>query len=208
MQAFSKIEQPITDDPAFDLAAFRAGDRVAFKWVYDRLAKSLLYFAQNIVDSSTDAEDIVASAYLKLYRAKVDMQSFVHAKRWLYLIVRNEAIDLLRYRNRSREIHQDLSYFTPEEHADVEHLKTSLLQNLSEEIEKLPRQRKTILRLYFFEGKTTSEIAEQMQLNSQTVLNHKTRALEALRKTVVSSDWLLPGVLGVFLAASLFLLNQ
>jgi RNA polymerase sigma-70 factor (ECF subfamily) len=208
MQAYPKIEQSVSDDPAFDLSAFRKGDTNAFKWVYERLTKSLLYFAQNIIDSPTDAEDIVASAFLKLHRSRAEMQSYVHIRRWLYFIVRNESIDLLRYRTRSREIHEDLSYLNSEEYVDLEMLKTSLLQNLSEEIEKLPRQRKAILRLYFFEGKTTAEIAEQMQLNSQTVLNHKTRALEALRKTVLSADWLLSGVLGVFLGAAFFLLNQ
>jgi len=69
-----------------------------------------------------------------------------------------------------------------------------------QEIDKLPRQRKTILRLYFFEQKSTSEIAEQMGLNSQTVLNHKAKALESLRKSGMKFKWLLDGVPGFLLA--------
>jgi len=85
-----KIEQPITENEAFSLPAFRHGDPIVFKWVYERLAKSLLYFVQNIIDSTPDAEDIVASAFLKLYNARAGMESFDHVKRWLYVIVRNE----------------------------------------------------------------------------------------------------------------------
>jgi len=83
----------------------------------------------------------------------------------------------------------------------------SLLQSLGEAIDKLPKQRKTILQLYFFGQKTTAEIAEQLNLNSQTVLNHKTRALEALRKTVLVPGWLLPGILGMILEAAFFLMK-
>ena len=210
MQAISKIEQPISEDSSFILEDFRSGDPSAFKGVYDRLAKSLIYFVQNIIDNQPDAEDIVASAFLKLYRAKESMQSFEHVKRWLYVIARNESIDHLRFKSRSREVHQDLSYLgeVDEARIDLEMLRSSLLQNLVEAIDKLPRQRKAILRLYFFEHKTTSEIAEQLQLNSQTVLNHKTRALEALRKTVLKPGWLLPGVLALVPAAAFFLLNR
>jgi len=210
MQAISKIEQPISEDNSFVLEAFKNGDPSAFKGVYDRLVKSLLYFVENIIDSQPDAEDIVANAFLKLHRAKESMQSFEHVKRWLYVIVRNEAIDYLRFKSRSREVQQDLSYIgeADETHVDLEMLRSSLLQTLVEAIDKLPRQRKAILRLYFFEHKTTSEIAEQLQLNSQTVLNHKTRALEALRRTVLKPGWLLPGVLALVPAAAFFLLNR
>ena len=137
------------------------------------------------------------------------MESFEHIKRWLYVIVRNEAIDHLRLKNRNRELAQDLlqSGDKEEQRVDLEMLRMNLLQSLREAIEQLPRQRKKILELYFFQHKTTAEIAEQMQLNSQTVLNHKTRALEALRKTVLMPDWLLPAILATSLPWALFLLK-
>ncbi len=211
MQATVHIPQrapEIEDD--LNLAAFRRGDETAFRWVYDRLGKPLYYFAQNIVDSPAEAEDIVANAFEKLFgRSRATMESFDHIKRWLYVIVRNEAIDHLRYKNRNREAHLDLLHSgdREEQRVDLEMLRMNLLQSLQEAIERLPRQRKTILQLYFFEQKTTAEIAEQLQLNSQTVLNHKTRALESLRKTVLMPDWLLPVLLVISMPMAFFLLK-
>jgi RNA polymerase sigma-70 factor (family 1) len=209
MQALLKIERSISENEDFSLSAFRDGNADAFKLVYDRLSKSLLYFVQNIIDSPHDAEDIVASAFLKLFNARQGMESYDHVKRWLYVIVRNEAIDYLRYRTRSREVHQDVGYMAEvdEEMVDLEMLKMNLLQSLWEAIDGLPRQRKAIVQLYFFEKKTTAEIAEQLQLNSQTVLNHKTRALEALRKTVMMPGWLLSGILVLITGAAFFLMK-
>ena len=80
------------------------------------------------------------------------------------------------------------------EHHETERVKSAVFQGILNEIDKLPRQRKAILRLYFFEQKSTAEIAKQLGLNSQTVLNHKAKALESLRKSGTKFKGLLEGV--------------
>ncbi len=167
------------------MLAFREGDKEAFREVYDRMVRPLTYFVENIIFSTIDAEDIVASAFTKLYNARSGMRSIEHIKRWLYVIVRNESIDYLRLRSRLRESHTEVAYLGAEsdDHHETERVKSAVFQGILTEIEKLPRQRKAILRLYFFEQKSTAEIAKQLGLNSQTVLNHKAKALESLRKS-------------------------
>ncbi len=188
---------------------FREGDKESFKWVYDRMVRPLTYFVENITFSRVDAEDIVANAFHKLFHTRAGMKSYEHIKRWLYVIARNESIDYLRARAKRKESQKDLSYLDAGivEQAETGRVKAMLLQAILEEIEKLPRQRKTILRLYFFEQKTTSEIADQLGLNSQTVLNHKAKALESLRKSGLKFKWLLEGVPGFLLAIAFFLLK-
>jgi RNA polymerase sigma factor (sigma-70 family) len=188
------LEIPEENDP-FDIKDFREGGEKAFRDVYERLGKFLLHFAQNLIDSLPDAEDIVSSAFSKLYNSKsrADFESLVHIRSWLFVIVRNECFDVLRYRARSREVSEDLKHMEKgyEEKFDIEKLKSDLLQSLRDAINRLPKQRKRVIELYFFEGKTTSEIAAILSIGNQTVLNHKTRALEALRKTVMIPGWLL-----------------
>jgi RNA polymerase sigma-70 factor (family 1) len=208
MQAI-KPGHPIHNNDEAIMISFREGNREAFRLIYDRMVRPLTYFVENIIRSQVDAEDIVANAFYKLFHAREAMKSFDHVKRWLYVIVRNEAIDYLRAKTRQRESHFDLSYLETgvEEHVETERVKTILLQDIHKEIEKLPRQRKTILRLYFFEQKNTTEIAEMMQLSPQTVLNHKTKALDSLRKSGLRLRWLLDGVPGFVLAAAFYLLK-
>ena len=74
-------------------------------------------------------------------------------------------------------------------------------------IQHQPSPFKTILRLYFFEQKNTIEIAELLQLSPQTVLNHKTKAIDALRKSGLRFKWLLDGVPGFVVAAAFYLLK-
>ena len=209
MQAIRKNDQTIYDNEEVNMSSFREGDKEAFRWVYDRMSRPLTFFVENIIHSQADSEDIVANAFYKLFHARAGMKSYEHVKRWLYVIVRNEAIDYLRLKTKQRESRHDLAYLETgiEEQLETERVKAVLFQNILQEIEKLPRQRKAILRLYFFEQKTTSEIAEMMQLNSQTVLNHKAKALESLRKSGLKFKWLLEGAPAFLLAVAFYLLK-
>jgi RNA polymerase sigma-70 factor (ECF subfamily) len=207
MQEATKIAKPLYDNNEDAvMMAFRDGDKDAFRAVYDRMVRPLTYFAENIIFSAIDVEDIVANAFSKLYHARSTMRSMEHIKRWLYVIVRNESIDYLRLRTRLRESHSEVAYLGDEcaEHHETERVKSELFQNILTEIEKLPRQRKAILRAYFFEQKTTAEIAKQLGLNSQTVLNHKAKALESLRKNGTKLKLLLEGVTSFLLAITFF----
>jgi RNA polymerase sigma-70 factor (family 1) len=209
MQIATKIEQPVYNNEEVVIRSFREGDKDAFRWVYDKMVRPLTYFVENIIFSTSDAEDIVANAFSKLYNARSAMKSFEHIKRWLYVIVRNESIDYLRSKRRLRESHTEVAYLesASEDQLETERVKSEVFQKILAEIEKLPRQRKAILRLYFFEQKSTAEIAEQMGINSQTVLNHKAKALESLRRSGLKFKGLLEGVPGFLLALAFYLLK-
>ena len=193
-------KKPSITDHGFPLARFRQGDPVVFKQVYSELSQPLLFSARNITRSAIEAEDIVANAFYELYCARQTMQSYVHIKNWLFLVVRNESIDYLRRKDQKREIELDLNHLSdPDEPYEKEIPEAFLLHQLSEAIERLAPQQKTIFCLYFLEHKKTVEIAKALNLNSQTVLNHKGRAVKALRKTIFRPDWLLYSLLEMIL---------
>jgi RNA polymerase sigma-70 factor (ECF subfamily) len=208
MQA-NRLEQTLQNNEDAVMVSFREGNKDAFRLIYDQLVRPLTYFVENIIHSQPDAEDIVANAFYKLYHARTALRSYEHVKRWMYVIVRNEAIDYLRARTRARENQHDIAYLETGvvEQAETERIKANLLQDIHKEIEKLPKQRKTILRLYFFEQKSTTEIAELMELSPQTVLNHKTKAIDSLRKSGLRFKWLLDGVTSFVVAAAFYLLK-
>jgi RNA polymerase sigma factor (sigma-70 family) len=163
---------------------FRHGDGQSFRYIFDTMVRPLTSFVENIVYSNLEAEDIVASCFSKLFNARQKMISFEHVKRSLYVIARNESIDYLRHKSRFRQVKGEISYLSADldDHIETERVKAVFLQTILSEIEQLPSQRKKVLKLYFFEQKTTVEIATLLGLNTQTVLNHKSKALEALRE--------------------------
>jgi RNA polymerase sigma-70 factor (ECF subfamily) len=55
-------------------------------------------------------------------------------------------------------------------------------QALKREIDRLPPMRQTVIKLYIYENMTTAGIAAKLGIGTQTALNHKTRAIDSLRK--------------------------
>lgn len=180
----------LLDEPSF-IRLFHSGDKEAFRLFYDHQLRQVTFFAENIIKSQADAEDIVANAFHKLFHARATMTSVEHIKRWLFVTIRHECVDYLRLKKRKQAHREDHSYVFREDEdtLETERVKAALLAEIHREIEALPRQRKTILKMYFFEQRSTREIAELLDLNTQTVLNHKTKALDALKKAGLKYNW-------------------
>ena len=136
MQASTRIDTRAHENEEAIMVSFREGDKEAFRWVYDKMARPLTFFVENIIHSLVDSEDIVANAFYKLFHARAGMKSFEHVKRWLYVIVRNEAIDHLRLKNKQRESKHDLAYLETgiDEQLETERVKAVLFQSILAEI--------------------------------------------------------------------------
>lgn len=90
------------DDPrARDHALVRLaqdGDEAAFAELYQRHDRRAFRVARKLVPSDEDARDLVQEAFLRVFKS-LDRFDFQHAfSTWLYRIVTNLSIDLLRKR--------------------------------------------------------------------------------------------------------------
>ena len=175
-----------------DFMLFQQGDQKAFKLIYDDLAKTLLAFSWRITRSTIDSEDIVAMSFVKLYTKRDTFDGFDNVRRWIFIVVKNGSVDFLREQQKK---HKEITPLTDnesdtiEDDADMEMLKYGLLQALMPNIEKLPKQRKKVIVMTYFQQKDTNEIARVLHLDPQTVLNHKTRGLAALKKLIPYNEY-------------------
>jgi len=78
-----------------------AGDERGFAELYSRYERRAWRVARNLVPSDEDAQDLVQDAFLRVFKS-LERFDFSHAfSTWLYRIVTNLAIDLLRKRRPS-----------------------------------------------------------------------------------------------------------
>ncbi|MBY0411006.1 MAG: sigma-70 family RNA polymerase sigma factor, partial [Burkholderiaceae bacterium] len=99
-------ENPGDFDYEAALAACAAGDRVAFRRLYEQEAPRLLGVALRIVRQRALAEDIVHDACVSLWtRAASFDASRGSARGWIYSVVRNLALNTVR--NESRHVAVD-----------------------------------------------------------------------------------------------------
>ncbi len=89
------------------MAAARSGDRAAFQTLFERYHRRAYTLALGVVRNADDALDLVQDAFLKAHKHLDRFEGNASFYTWLYRIVMNLAIDLLRKQRRQRPVELD-----------------------------------------------------------------------------------------------------
>lgn len=151
-------------------------------------AKDLLSYTYSRLHDRQLAEDIVWDVFERICE-KPDICQSIQEPAWPYLVgaVNNGIANAIRKERNKKHTqqefldrHQEKWESSPEE----ARLPGELREQLSELIRNLPEKQREVFDL-FREGLNTQEIADQLDLAPQTVLNHKNLAIRALREEAV-----------------------
>src|SRR5205823_11305594 len=80
------------------LARARQGDSEAFRALVERHSRSVFRLAYRMTGNEQDAEDVVQESLLRAYRQLGRFEARANFGTWLYRIVANCSVDLLRAR--------------------------------------------------------------------------------------------------------------
>ncbi len=165
------------------LQGFRNGNEIAIRKLYTLYFRPLCYFNQKLINYSQEAEDISTETFLKLLQKKDDFDSLSDIKSFLFTVSRNACYDFLRKEKRHNKSHQKIIPLSPfdEQFGEQEMITAKVLQTIYAEMENLPNQCQQVFKSIFIEGKSTADIATEMEISPQTVLNQKTKALQKIR---------------------------
>ncbi len=173
------------DDALVDLLRrVAAGDRAAFRRLYDLEAPRLYAVALRITRQTPLAADAVHDAFLQVWR---NADRFETARgspaAWLLSLVRYRALDIAR--RRGREVAQDdLDLPEPADDAPdpLDRLASSReAAALHGCLGQLDAERRRLLLLAFVEGLSHSEVAERVRMPLGTVKSWIRRSLQTLR---------------------------
>jgi RNA polymerase sigma factor (sigma-70 family) len=151
------------------------------KDVYIKHYKSFCQYATEKIKDTQMAEDIVADAFLRLMQ-KIDRMNADEIISRLYKLINIKCSDHIEEQQFLAEGISAFDVITPSDEAEIE-AELSILIN--DELSKLPPQRKQIMLQLYMEGLTSQQVAQQMNLSRQTVINQKVRALKALRNNIL-----------------------
>ena len=166
------------------------GDIRAFEELVQRHQRRANTVAYGIVRSAEDAREVTQDAFLRVHRHLKDFEGGASFSTWLYRIVYNLSIDLLRRRSPGRAIeledHTDLDG-APDEwrpsrgetnpFAALD--RTRLVEAMQRCLDELPPHHRTAILLREVEGMSYEEIAEAMEVPKGTVMS---RLFHARRK--------------------------
>ncbi len=182
------VKISITD---FSIERFRKGSRVDFQCVYEQYYDSIYTFAYNLVCNEAEAQDITTETFIKLWRLHENFESLNNIKAFLYVTNRNACLNALRFLQKQRLVHKEVLYLIGQE-KDIknEMIDAEVFSELNKKIENLPDKCRKIFKLIYLNNLSTSEVAEEMGISNQNVLNQKARAIQILRSGLLRKSLL------------------
>lgn len=171
--------------PTAALGRARQGDDDAFAALVQQHSKRVFQLAFRMTRNEQDAEDVVQESFLRAYRQLDAFQARADFGTWLYRIVANCAVDLMRTRHhRMRRHSQEVDAETPAVDGQTpERLARSaearaLVDRALEELSELERAAFT---LRHHEGRSIDEICRTLHLGQSAAKHAVFRAVRKLR---------------------------
>lgn len=173
-----------TDDPleARAIAAVKDGDAGAYEYLVTKYMKRATSIAWGVVRNAHDAEDLAQEAFVRAYRHMARFRSGEPFGPYIFRIVTNLALDMVKHRRRivETELSRD-EQAGRRDAADLPARSSEIGTRIDQAIETLPEMQRVIARLSLVEQFDHAEIAAMMQLNEGTVRSHLSLARQKLR---------------------------
>jgi RNA polymerase sigma-70 factor (ECF subfamily) len=183
----------LSADEAADLIEAIAArqDRAAFATLFRHFGPRIRAFLMRGGADAEAAQEAAQEAMILVWRKAASFdRSRASAATWIYTIARNKRIDLIRRSARPAIETEDwLTVFAPEaDDADKSVLAGQTYTRVQELLRDLSADQLTVIRMAFFEDKTHTVIAEELQLPLGTVKSRIRLALGRLREALERED--------------------
>ena len=165
------------------LAALRQGNPTALGIVYDRYGAVVYRLALRMLANPTEAEDLTQEVFLAFWRG-VDKYDADRGTLLVFLltITRSRALNRLKQQSSQSDLQRRVGNYLPR--TDLQPgmdsvTLTELQERMGAALQALPTAQKQVLEMGYYQGKSQSEIAQELDLPIGTV---KTRSRQGLLK--------------------------
>jgi RNA polymerase sigma-70 factor (ECF subfamily) len=172
------------------LARARGGDGEAFRALVEQHSHRVFQLAFRMTGNEHDAEDVVQESFLRAYRQLGRFEARANFGTWLYRIVANCAVDLLRTRRsrvRMTGPALDDPLHAPEDAPAAEPNPERLAQSAEIErqvataLDDLTPVERAAFTLRHYEGRSIEEICATLNLKTSAAKHSVFRAVKKLR---------------------------
>jgi RNA polymerase sigma-70 factor (ECF subfamily) len=177
----TKLEKKNSDFELID--KINAGDKLAFKILFDKYYSQMTKTAYLFVKDSDTAEEIVQEFFIKLWIKKNEININSSVKSYLFQSIRFRSINYNRDHKRIASENFELELINDSIENQFEDFDYDIIKNkLVAGIDSLPEKCKIIFLLSREESLTYKQIAEKLDISQKTVENQIGIALKKLRE--------------------------
>ncbi len=168
------------------LLLIQQDNEVAFRVLYERYWKKLLTQAYLKLQSAEDAEEIVQTIFVNLWRRRKTIQLTHSFHTYVASMLKYEVLHKLTTYKRDRQHKADAPWLqVVEDDSTCQWLDYEQLRGeLEKEIQRLPEKCQLVFRLSREDGLSEKQIGQVMGIAPKTVQAHMGKALKLLRTSV------------------------
>lgn len=192
------INEPQSD---YELVTkLQKGDLEAFDQIFNKYGDRLFGFALKYLKSKEDTEGLVQDVFLKIWENRANLKKESSLKSYLFTIAYHNMCQLFRKRQIQTKFKEEIGFGESLSVNLVDQLEyKSTLEQIDKLIDKLPEKQKMIFIQSRKEGKSTREIAEEMNLAPGTVDNQISATIKYLRKNLSGNNFALLLFFAIFI---------
>ncbi|HTU60817.1 MAG TPA: sigma-70 family RNA polymerase sigma factor [Polyangiales bacterium] len=166
--------------------AMARGDASALGQLYDRHAPVMLALAARIFRRGAEVEDLVQEVFLETWRRAADYDpKRASVRGWLLLRTRSRALDLKKSARISRQVgNGDSAWFEQLSDPSADTALGAERGQLERALLTLSAEQRQVLQLGYFEGLSSSEMAERLEIPLGTVKSRVAAAMAQLRSAL------------------------
>jgi RNA polymerase sigma-70 factor, ECF subfamily len=175
-------------DSAAVLDRARQGDGDAFRSLVERHSRSVFRLAFRMTGNEQDAEDVVQEAFLRAYKQLGRFESRANFGTWLYRIVSNCSVDLMRAKQSRHDMSRsesldDAIEMPSTDSAGPERLAQSaeIQRRVRDALGALSPLERAAFTLRHHEGRSIEEISSMLGLGTSAAKHSVFRAVKKLR---------------------------
>ncbi|MFO0549246.1 MAG: sigma-70 family RNA polymerase sigma factor [Polyangiaceae bacterium] len=180
------------------IAQAQKGNMAAFRRLVDRHQRRAFAIALGLVRDENDAREIVQEAFLRVYKGLATFEGGSSFFTWLYRIVTNLSIDLMRKpgrraaeldetRNVSEEsAESDLALVSRIDGADPVDVvrRKEIATRIHAALDSLPSYHRAVILMREVEGLSYEEMAEAMGVSKGTIMSRLFHARQKMQKAL------------------------
>lgn len=182
------------------IARAQQGDRAAFRALVERHQRRAFSVALHLVRDENDARELVQDAFLRVYKGLSTFQGGSSFFTWLYRIITNLSIDLIRKPGRQLADIDESRFETDEaQEADFPFLsrvdgadpadvvrRREIASRLQVALEALPPYHRDVILMREIEGLSYEEMAQAMGVSKGTIMSRLFHARQKLQKALAA----------------------
>lgn len=178
----------------------RRGDIDAFDLIFKKYGDRLFGFALSYLKSKEETEGLVQDVFLKVWESRKNLKKGSSLKSYLFTIAYHEMCQIFRKKQIHKKYLEEIKNSTPLTTNLEEQLEyKATLEQIDSLIEQLPEKQKIIFIKSRKEGKSTKDIAKEMNLAVGTIDNQISVALKFLRHHISKNNFAILLLFALFL---------